>query len=36
LRFWITGKSNFIVFKEKIKIIHPEKILKLRQMISAG
>jgi intein/homing endonuclease len=36
LRFWITGKENFRRFREKIMILHPEKIKKLSNMAPAG
>ena len=33
-RIWITGKDNFLKFKEKIPIIHPEKVKKLSRLCS--
>lgn len=31
-RIWITGKRNFVIFKEKIPILHPLKLERLSRM----
>ena len=36
LRFWITGRVNFLAFKEIIPIRHPDKLRNLNEMASAG
>ena len=36
LRFWITGRKNFLAFKEIIPLRHPDKSRNLNEMASAG
>lgn len=36
LRFWITGRVNFLAFKEIIPLRHPDKLRNLNEMASAG
>ena len=33
-RIWVTGRNNFLKFREKIPLIHPEKIEKLLRLCS--